>query len=275
MKPRLVSILALLALLFAVSAAPASAQRPIPGIKQTVAFKQMKNYVEFLFSKRDTPVVVNRRQAYRTKLTKRRRNANRKVNALYRQKITRIKKQDDNQERRQVKRIRINQKRQIQGLKADLADRLADLQADQNAAVQRVYDRYAPGINRRADQRDRLKRQLSHTTRPTRRAKLIRKINKLQAQINGQVDDRNTDVNGVNARYAARTNSVNILYKARMDKVRSSAKRQIQQTRNAWRQTFRTQFRAAKTRRGAQKDLVGTVAARGFGYIQGMPPAGE
>lgn len=272
MKLRLLAVLAILSTGLVLATAPASAQRPIPGIKQTVAFKKMKNYVHFLYSKRNTPTATFRRQTYKSNLTQRRRNANNKVNALYRQKLNRLSKQDDNKERRQVKQIRLNQKSQVQGIKRDLAERLADLQSDQNMAVQRIYNRYAPQINSRADQRDRLKRQLNRTTNPVKRAQLNRKIKNLQIQINGLVDDRNTAVNNVNSRYAARTTSVTNLYNSRIANVKASAQQQIQQARNAWKQTFRTQVQAAKTRRIAQRDIVDTVADRGFGYIEMMPP---
>lgn len=275
MKLRLVTLVALVATGFAITASPASAQRPIPGIKQTVAFKQLKNYTEFLFSKRNTAASSARKTTYKTNLTMRRKNANLKVNSLFSQKINRIKKQDDNQQRRQVRQIRINQKRQVSAIKQDLAERLADLQADQNAAVQRVFDKYASQINFKANRRDALKRQLKRATNPTRRAQLIRQINKLQTQINGLVSDRTTEVNNVNSRYAARATSVTNLYNSRIANARASAQEQIQQAKNAWRQTFRTQVNAAKTRRDAQKDLVGTVASRGFGYIQQMPPVNE
>lgn len=275
MKLRLVALLAILSTGFFISAIPASAQQPIPGIKQTVAFKKLKNYTEFLFSKRSTPASADRRQSYKSNLTTRRNNANLKVGALYSQKINRLKKQDNNQERRQVKQIRINQKNQVQGLKQDLAERINDLQMDQNDAVQRVYDSYAPQINSRADKRDRLKTQLRRATNPAKRASLIRQIDSLQSRINALVSARTTDVNNVNSRYSARVTSVTNLYNSRIANAKASAQEQIQQARNAWRQTFRTQFAAAKSRRDAQKDLVGTVATRGFGYIEQMPATQE
>ncbi len=275
MKLRLVTIIALIATGFALTASPASAQRPIPGIKQTVAFKKMKNYVQFLYSKRNTATPAARKTIYRNTLTSRRNNANVKVVALYRQKLNRLSKQDDNQQRRQIKQIRINQKNQVQDLRQDLAERLAELQANQNAAIQRVYNQYQPKINIRADKRDRFKRQLRRTVNPTRRAQLIRKIDNLQTQINALVSDRNTDVNNINSRYAARQTSITNLYNSRIANVKANAQQQIQQARNAWRRTFRTQVQAAKTRRNAQKELVGTVAQRGFGYIEQMPPVNE
>src|SRR5690606_18745882 len=160
----------------------------------------------------------------------------------------RIKKQDDRQERRQVKQIRINQQVKVQGIQRALAARLADLRADPAAAVQRAFGRYASKIHSQSARRDALKPQLRPTTDPVRSARLTRQINSLQAQINGLVSDRNTEVNGINSRYATRTTSVTNLYNARIANARSDAKRQIQQVRTAWKQTFRTQFAAAKTR---------------------------
>ncbi len=275
MKTRLVSLLVLSLAALVLTSAPASAQQPIPGIKQTVAFKQLKNYVQFLFTKRATPVVNAKRQTFKTNLSKHRKNTNLKVVQLYSRKLMRIAAEDDVKQRRQIKQIRVAQKRQVQGLKQEMADRLAELRGDQNDAVQRVYDSYASQINSRADERDRLKRQLSRTTNPARRTKLTRQIKKLQTQINGLVSDRTTDVNNVNSRYQSRITATTNLYNSRIAQARASAKRQIQQTNNAWKQTFRTQIQAAKARRDAQKDLVGTVADRGFGYIGEMPPADQ
>lgn len=275
MKTRLVTFLVLVLTGFALISSPASAQQPIPGIKQTAAYKQMKSYVQMLQGKRNVPVLAARRQAYKTNLTNRRSKASKKVLALFQQKVRRIKKQDDHQERRQVKQIRMNQKRQVQGFQRELAERLSDLKTDQNAAVQRVFDKYASKINSRSAKRNRLKAQLRRTTNPARRARLIRKIDTLQSQINGLVSDRTTEVGNVNSRYAVRVTSVTNLYNSRIANAKASAQKQIQQSRNAWRQTFRTQFAAAKTRRNAQKEMVGTVATRGFGYIAQMPPVSE
>lgn len=275
MRIRLLSLLVLAVSALVLTASPASAQKPIPGIKQTVAFKQLKSYVQVLSTKRNQPASPARRQNFKAKLSTRRKNANKKVNALYQQKLNRIKKQDDRQERQQVKQIRANQKVKVQGLQQDLAERLADLRADQASAVQRTYDRYAGRINSKSNRRDSLKRQLRRTTNPVKRARLTRQINSLQVQINGLVSDRNTAVNGINSRYATRTTSVTNLFNARIANARSSSKRQIQQVRTAWKQTFRTQFSAAKTRRKSQMNIVTTVATRGQGYIEQMPPVNE
>ena len=275
MKIRLAIVLALVSTSLALTVSPAAAQQPIPGIKQTAQFKQLKNYVSFLFGQRNKPAPTARKQKYKTNLSTRKKNANIKVSLLLGLKLSRLSKQDDNQQRRIVKQILTNQKRQVQSIRQDLANRLADLQSDQNAAVQRAYDKYASQINFRANKRDMLKRQLSRTTNLVKRAKLNRKINKLQTQINGLVSDRNTEVSSINSRYQARITSVNNLYNSRIANVKANARQQIQQAKNAWRKTFRTQIQAAKQRSSAQSDLVGSVASRGFGYIEQMPSPGS
>lgn len=275
MKLRALALIALITGLLFVAASPASAQRPIPGIKQTAAYKQLKNYVNFLNGRKSTPTPAARKTVYRTNLNGKKQNANTKVVSLYQQKLLRLSKQDDNQQRRQIKQIRTAQKRQVQALQQDLADRINDIQMDQSEAVQRVYNNYAPKINLRADRRDALKRQLKRTTNPAKRATLIRQIDTLQSQINALVSDRTTAVNNVNSKFSVRISQANNLYNSRIANVRASAQQQIQAAKQAWRQTFRTQINAAKSRRDGQKDMVNALASRGAGYIDQMPPIGE
>jgi hypothetical protein len=275
MKKRLLVLLALVSTGVVLIGPPSPAQSAVPGIKQTVAFKRLKSYVNLLQSKRTVPVTTTRRQTYKTTLSNRRKTANTKVQALYSRTLLKISREDDKKQRRDIKKIRQNQKAQVQNLNQELNDRVNEIRADQNDAVQRVYDKYAPQINFKANKRDRLKRQLSHTTNPTRRTKLIRQINQLQIQINALINDRTTDVNQVISRYGGRITTVTNLYQQRIKKVKANAQQQIQQEKNAWRQTFRTQIQAAKTRRDAQKAIVGAQAQRGFGFIQQMPPVGD
>lgn len=273
MKLRLVALVALFTTGLLLAAAPASAQRPIPGIKQTAAYKSLKNYVDVLQSKRTVPVTTPRRQTYRANLKTRRQNATTKVLALYSQKLVRLSKQDDKKQRRDVKRIRQNQKAQVQDLKARQATRLAGLQSKQNAAQDRVTATYALRINPLADKRDRLRRQLDKTTKPAKRTALLKQIDKLQRQINVLVNDRQSDLNDVASRFDAKAQSINSLYAAKIAKVKANAARQIKQEQDAWRQTFRAQINAAKDKRDAQKTLVAALAERGSGYIDQMPAA--
>ena len=275
MKIRLAALLVLLTAVLAVTAGPAAAQRPIPGITQTVAYKQLKHQVSFLYEKRNVPVRAARRDAYRATLTTRRKKANLKVKALYSQKLRRLSKQDDRKQRRDIKRIRENQKAQVQDLNARLDGRLAALARKQSAAENRITSSYAARINPLADRRDSHRRHLTRTTNPARRSRIIRQISQLQVRINALVSDRSADLDSLDSRYEARAQSVRNLFTQRITKVKSQARKQIQQAQNPWRQTFRLQIQAAKTRRDAQKDIVDTLAGRGFGYIEQMPPVAE
>jgi hypothetical protein len=272
MKIRLVALLAILATGLCLAGPATPAQSAVPGIKQTVAFKRLKNYVTFLQSKRTVPVNSTRRQTYKTTLTSRRKNANSTVLALYSRTLLKISREDDVKQRRDIKKIRQNQKAQVQSLNAKMAVRLSALQDNENAAQARIYASYNVQINPLANKRDRFKRQLAKTANPTKRAQLTRKINKLQVQINALVSDRTTDLNNLQNQFNLKAKNIRNKFGQQIANVKANAQQQIQQERNAWRQTFRTQIQAAKTRRDAQKDIVSSQAERGFSFIQQMPP---
>lgn len=274
MKTRLVALLAILVTGLFVAVGPTPAQSAVPGIKQTVAYKRLKSYVGFLQSKRNVPVKTTRRKTYKTTLSNRRNNANTKVLSLYSRTLLKISREDDAKQRRDIKRIRQNQKAQVQALNARQANRLAALQAKENAASARIYASYNLKIDPLANKRDRLRRQLARTTKPAKRSALTKQINKLQVKINGLVDDRTTDLNGLANRFNLKAQNIRNQFGQLIANVKANAQKQIQQERNAWRQTFRTQVQAAKTRRDAQKDMVGSQAERGFSFISQMPPAG-
>lgn len=275
MKNRLLVLLVLAFSGLLLSGAPSPAQAAVPGIKQTAEFKRLKNYVNFLQTKRSVPVNTARRQTYKTTLTTRRNAAGTKVQSLYSRVLLKISREDDAKQRRDIKRIRQNQKSQVQNLNARQAVRLGALQDKENAAISRINASYNLRINPLADQRDRLKRQLAKTTNPTKRTQLTRQINKLQVKINALVSDRTTDLNNLQTTYNLKAQNIRNKFAQQIANVKANAQQQIQQEKNAWRQTFRTQIQAAKTRRDAQKDIVKSQAERGFSFIQQMPPAGE
>jgi len=275
MKSRLLVLLALVSTGVVLAGVPSPAQGAVPGIKQTVAFKRLKSYANFLQSKRTVPVDTTRRQAYKTTLANRRKNANTKVQALYSQTLLKISREDDKQQRRDIKQIRLNQKAQVQNLNSRQAVRLGALQDQQSSASQRIYATYALQINPMADKRDRLERQLDKTVNPVKRNQLTRQIDKLQVKINALVSDRTTDLNNLQTNYKIKSQNIRNQFSQQIANVRANAQRQIQQERNAWRQSFRTQIQAAKTRRDAQKDMVASQAERGSGYIEQMPPVDQ
>lgn len=275
MKNRVLVLLALVSTGLVLAGAPSPAQSAVPGIKQTVAFKRLKSYVNFLQSKRTVPVTAARRQTYKTNLANRRKNANTKVQALYSRTLLKISREDDKKQRRDIKQIRLNQKAQVQNLNARQATQLAALQSKENSASQRIYATYGVQINPLADKRDRLKRQLTKTTNPVKRNQLNRQIKKLQVKVNALVNDRTTDLNNLQTRFNLKAQNIRNQIAQQIANVKSNAQRQIQQERDAWKTTFRTQIQAAKTRRDSQKDMVSSQAERGSGYIEQMPPVDQ
>ncbi len=271
MKIRLLVALVLSTFGIALAVSPAVAQKPIPGIKQTAAWKSLHNYVSFLQARRDKAAGPAVKLKYTQTLATRRGNADTRVLALYGRKLMRIAARDDRWQRREIKQIRSNQKRQVQALKGRQADRINALQAKQAIAIRVIQNRYSPKITRLADRRDRLKKKLGNTTKPLERAELKRKIRRVQNRINDLAAAQQDEINSVNSRYETRIAAVNELFNARIAKVKTRAKRQIRQTNRAWKKTFRTQVRAAKVRRDSQKDLVKALALRGTGYIKQMP----
>lgn len=271
MKTRLLVALVLSAFGIALAVSPAVAQKPIPGIKQTAAWKSLQSYVSLLQTRRDTPAAPAARSRYVQNLAKRRDNAETRVHALYGMKLMRIASQDDRWQRREIKGIRRGQKRQVQALKDAQADRVSVLQSKQAVATRNVQDRYARRISPLADRRDKLRRKLVKTSNPDKRATLNRKIQRLQNRINDLSDAQNDEISAINDRYGTRISAVNSLFNARISNVKTKAKRQITRVNRAWKKTFRTQVKAAKVRRDSQRGLVKTLARRGAGYINRMP----
>ncbi|MDQ2700423.1 MAG: hypothetical protein M3Y23_03735, partial [Actinomycetota bacterium] len=172
MKTRLLSSLALLSLMVLAMASPAAAQKPIPPIQQTAQFKGLKRYVNTLAEKKNKPATPARKATFRTKLSTKRTAANQKAKALYNQRVNRISKQDDQQERRQVKSIRQNQKQQVNSLNDKLNSKLSSLGVKEAAAIARINSTYANRIDPLERKRAILRKRLAKTTNPVKRERL-------------------------------------------------------------------------------------------------------
>jgi hypothetical protein len=275
MKKRLLSILVLLPLIALAGSAPASAQKPIPNINQTKPFKSLKRYVGFLQAKRDVPASSETKTTYRLNLSNRRTKANLKAKALYTRRITRISKQDDRKERRQIKLIRQAQRAKVSDLNTNLANRLAKLRAKETVAIARVNSRYSSKITSLTNKRNILRKRLDKTRNPVKRDKITVKINAVQKQINTLVNSRQADVNSVATRYDNKADNVNDLFAAKIRKAKESARSQVAQAKAAYKRIFRTQIAAAKTKRQAQIGLITDLAERGTNAIAQMPPVNE
>lgn len=253
----------------------AAAQKPIPGIKSTAPFKSLKSYVNVLQGKVTVPATNARRQQYRSNLNARRNNANNKVKQLFALRTNRIAKQDKNQARRDIKRIRQSQKAQVQSFQNRLADRLNDLQAKESMAIARINAGYAPRLDPLVDKRAALQAKLAKAKSPSKRSAIRKKINRTQTKINTLVAARQDDINATTSRYDARSANAKSLFNAKIANVRSRTKQQIAYQKNEWKKIYREQLGDAKERRSDEFELVSNLRDRGAGYIERMPPAGE
>lgn len=271
-KVRILIAITLSAFGIALFTSSATAEKPIPGIKYTHAYKSLKNYVSFLQARRDKATSTASKLMYKQTLTTRRTNAYTKVNLLLRQTLTRLARKDDSWERRQVQRIRRARNQQVRELRSDQNSQVRGLRSRQAAEIGRVQDRYRSGINRLVSQRSKLQKQLLKTTDSTKRATLIRQIKQVQSRINDLSDARQDDIDDVKDRYAARTSAVNDLFNAKVSRTKARARAQVAEAGRAWRKTFRIQRRAALTRSDTQRGFVRELSTRGLGYIDSMPP---
>jgi hypothetical protein len=272
MRTRLLSLLALLSLFALASALPASAaQSPIPSIKKTREFHQLKTYVNFLQLKRNDPASRAQKGVYKAKLKSRRTSANIKANSLFNRRITRISKRDDNEQRLQIKQIRHNQKLRVADLNNTLNSRLSRLAVGENAAVDRVNAGFAAKINPLTRKREILQRRLNKTTNPVKRTRISNKINSIQRKLNRLTDARQTTVNTVIDRYNARAASRRNVFTARILKVKAAARKGIQQARSAFKRLYRQEVAAARQRKAADITLITAQRDRGAGFIEQMP----
>jgi len=250
----------------------AAAQKPIPGIKATAPYKSLQRYVGTLQGKVTVPVTTARRQQYRRDLSARRAKANDKVKQLFSRRLMRIAKQDSNQARRDIKRIRSAQKQQIQNLRDRLDDRLRSLNAKEDAAIARINASYASRIDSLADQRAQLQAKLAKAKKAVKRTAIRRKLERVQTKLNTLVSARQDDINATTSRYDARAANARSVSNAKIANARARAKRQIAYQKNEWKKIYRGQLADVRERRSDEAGLVTALRDRGAGYIDRMPP---
>jgi hypothetical protein len=272
MKRPALAISLVLAMLFGVWAASPAVAKPVPGIKQTQQYRVLLKFVNKLEAKRKTPAGPDRKAAYRKSLSSKTGDAKRQVKTLFNRRATRVKSRDDAEERRQVRNIRTNQKRQVQALQAVLNSKLADAQDDLNAAIRRINARFAPRLNPLVAQRKILRKRLAKAQRPARKERLRKAIREVQKQINRVVDARQASTSVVTTRYQARVEALNDVYSTRIRNVRNRSRQLVLQARRAWQQTYRVDYERLKERRSTEFSLVKRLRVRGSGYIAAMPP---
>lgn len=257
--------------MFLVSAEAAGAQTQTPSFKNTAPYKALKNYVDLLQQRSATPATAEQKQNFRSQLITRRNAANAKVKSLFTLTINQIKRQDDVQERAQVKQILQNQKAQVQALNNSLAAQLKSIDANESVALDKINSRFARRLDPLVSERTMLRVQIATTTNPVKRANLTRRLTVLQNEINAVMASKQATLNAAVARFNSRISAAKTLTATRIKNVKAAAKRQILQARRAWMKLFREEFAEAKEERSDNFELVTDLHQAGLGYIQQMP----
>lgn len=265
------SLAFLLPVLLVALAGEASAQKPIPGIKKTAEYRSLLSYVNFLQTKKSTPASSSQKQTYRTNLNNRRAKTNNTVKKLYNRRLIRIEKQDDRAERRQIKKVRQQQKRRVAQLNGEKGERIGEAGSTYRARVSQINANYAGRIDSKVNKRRRLRAKLNRTTNPIAREVLLTQIESLGPTIRRLKDARQRQFNQASARYRAKVNGINARFSARIAGTKRFYKSLVRQIKDNWKKTFREDIRAAKSRRDSEFSLVTGLHNRGAGYIDQMP----
>lgn len=265
------SLAFLLPVLLIALAGEASAQQPIPGIKKTAEYRSLLSYVNFLQTKRSTPASSSQKQTYRTNLTNRRLKTNNKVKKLYNRRLARIENRDNRAERRQIKKVRQQQKRRVAQLNGEKAERIGEAGAVYQAKVNQINANYAGRIDSKVNKKRRLRAKLNRTTNPIAREVLLTQIEALGPKIRKLKGARQRQFNEAASRYRAKVDGLNARFAARIAGTKRFYKSLVRQIKDNWRKTFREDVRAAKSKRDSEFSLVTQLHNRGAGYIDQMP----
>lgn len=252
-------------------AAPAVAQKPIPGIKDTPEYQSLLRYVNFLGTKKTTPASSSQKQTYRTNLSNRRLKTNNKVKSLYQRRLTRIKSRDDEAERRDIKQTRQAQSRRVAQLNNQRATRINQAGAQYRTRVDQINARYADPIASASAKRKRLKAQLNRTTDPVKREALIAQLETVNNRLRQLKTARQAKLNEAADQNRSQVRDINQTFDDLIADARRFYKGQVEKIKEQWKKTYREDVAKATSRRDSEFALVTRLNDRGTGYIDQMP----
>lgn len=267
---RIASLLFLLLLAFPLAA---SAKQPIPGIKQTAEWKNMKNYVSLLQSLQNTPATPAQKQAFTNNLSSKQIATNNRVKALYSRTIQRITNRDQRAEQKQIRKVRNSEKEQIQELQAQKKRALQSQQSKLSARQSAIRSGAKSQIASAQKNLRRLQASLRKTTNPFRREIILANINTTKTNISrlqGSLQRKLQDAASASAKKSA---AIKKSFVRRADSTRARFQEIVQKIQSAWKKIYRDDVQAAKERRQSQFQLVSNLRQRGAGYIAAMPAA--
>lgn len=273
MKTRLLSSLALVSILVLAFAGSATARKPIPPITATGPYKVLKQYVNELHSKANVPVRPSRRKAYKSKLNNKSGNAFRQVNNLFERRKIRAYGDDLAVYKADSKAAKQSQKRKVSALQIGLANRLNNIQADYNNAIDRLNLRFAPSVDPLQRKIKLLAKKLRKTSKPAKRARIQKSINKAVNKLNVVQSRKQNFANAILSKFTQKKNFVTAQNKANIQAVKADTKQAIRGFKRALARKNNEELAAARDRKGNDRDLVDNLKQGGQTAISRMPAA--
>ncbi len=273
MKIRLLSSLALVSILVLAFAGSATARKPIPPITATGPYKVLKQYVNELRSKSNVPVRPSRRSGYKSKLNNKSGNAFRQVNNLFQRRKIRAYGDDLAVYKADSKAAKQSQKRRIAALANGLANRLNNIQADYNNAIDRLNLRFAPSVDPLQRKIKLLVKKLRKTSKPARRAKIQQSINKTDGKLNVVQARKQNFANAILSKFTRKKNFVTAQNKVNVAGVKADTRQAIRGFKRVLTRKNNEQLAAARDRKGNDRELVDNLKQGGQAAIARMPAA--
>lgn len=267
---------ALLSLSLLFSVGQAEAQKPIPGIKTTAAYKSLVNYVNnTLAPRQSTPASSAQKTIYQNTLASRASTANSRVVSIYQQRRNRVTKQNKNKFNRAVAKVKVVYNKRVN--KATKKYK-RDLDRDERAyhqGISNVNAIFAKAISS-------IRSQISAQYKRLRKAK----TGAQRAAIQANIDDLNTDLQRVLDRRSNAQNKVKRNYDNSDRKdyntwqnslavAKTSFLSRKRLVRVKFNKLLRQNLQNALSLKASQHALVSQVRSRGEGYISSMPPVNE
>lgn len=267
---------ALLSLSLLFSVGQAEAQKSIPGIKTTAAYKSLVNYVNnTLAPKQSTPASSAQKIVFRNTLASRAAGANSRVVSIYQQRRNRVKKQNKNKFKRAMVKVKAVYNKRVNKANKKYKSGLDRDEYAYHQALTAVNANYSRQISS-------IRSQIAAQYKRLRKAK----NGAQKVAIRANIDDLNTVLQRVLDSWSNARNQVKRSYDYtdrrdynhwRNNLAAASSAYTIRKklVRSKYDKLLRKNLRKAYSLKVSQHALVSQVRSRGEGYIASMPPVNE
>lgn len=264
--------LLLLALpLFLVAVPAAEAQKPVPGIQQTAQWKSMKQYVAFLQSQSSTPASQAQKEVFTSTLAAKQTATNNRVSQLYSQKINRIQARDQRAEKKQIRKIRAQEKSGLAQIQRERSARINKEKARWSAQQASTRASYALQITTAQNTISKLRRNLRKTNNPFARQVILARIDAAQNTVDRLRNNQQRTLQKQRAAYKENLSSIRSLYALKLSSARNHYDNLVREVQTTWKKLYKSDVRAAKSNRQRQFQLVSSLRQQGNTAIAAIP----